>query len=97
MDSWRFSFLSVYPNLGVVQKVKSVILTSPTYPASVAHAVTPGPGMDHLNLPHFLQTVINQWSDSAKAEKKKNVSRVYPGYWGEKQTVVVVIVAIVTG
>ena len=53
--------------------------------------------MDHLNLPHSLQTVVNQWSDSEKAEKK-NLSIVYLGYWGEEQTVVVVvIVAIVTG
>lgn len=48
--------------------------------------------MDHLNLPHSLQTVVNHWSDSAKSEK-----RVYLDYQGAKQTVVVVIVAIVTG
>jgi hypothetical protein len=48
--------------------------------------------MDHLNLPHSLQTVVNRWSDSAKSEK-----RVYLDYQGAERTVVVVIVAIVTG
>jgi len=72
-------------------------LTSPTYRAAVIMCGHSWLWNGSLELTSFFANCRKSMVRFTKRQKKKNLSIVYLGYWGEEQTVVVVIVAIVTG